>query len=116
MNHFVGFIPPVVGIEGEFNTFRLGGFYYKRLKETDIVYLVDEKNKLVIGTALVRSIYYGELTEMCILHGYKNHSNLVKHSDNMEPPERLFKLITKIYGPHIVKPNSLVTVIEFERI
>ena len=59
--HVVGFIPPVIGVEDEFNTFRLGGFYQKRLSIGSQVYLLNEKEKMIFGRAQVENIDVGDL-------------------------------------------------------
>ena len=75
-SRIIGFIPPIDGVGSEFNTFRLGGFYAKNLSSGEIVFLVDEKNKSVFGAASVISVEIGELDEMCVLHAYRNHTQL----------------------------------------
>lgn len=111
----IGFIPPVVGVEGEFNTFRLGSSLYKRLKEGDVVFLMDEKNKSVFGRAEVTSLDNGPLGELCLVHAHKNHTELAQ-ADSNDSPERLFKLLQKIYGPHIATPAKKSTVIYLRRL
>ena len=110
----VGFIPPILGVEGKFNTFRIGGFYNKNLKEGDEVFLLNEKEKAVFGIARVESVEIGRLDEMCILHGDMNHGELANISN--DAPQKLFKTIQKIYGPHIAPPQKLTTVLYLQRI
>ena len=104
-NYFIGFVPPVLGIDGEFNTFRLGSFYAKRLNVGDRVVLLDLKVKQVIGIACVTGIELGQLHEMCVLHGAENHVN-VGVGDAENAPERLFKILQKLNGPHIATPSK----------
>jgi len=110
----IGFIPPVEGVEGEFNTFRLGSTFVKRLKEGDEVFLMDEKNKVVFGRAQVMRVEGGLLGELCLLHAEKNHREL-KH-DAEGASERLFKYLQKIYGPHIATPTKKACVIYMRRL
>lgn len=111
----VGFIPPVVGVDGVFNTFRLGSFYSKNLKIGEHVFLLDEKTKRVFGKAEVTEIITGKLKEMCELHGQNNHTELVKE-DRSNSAESLMLLLRKIYGPHIATDNKGSTVIYMKRI
>lgn len=110
----VGFIPPIIGVDELFNTFRLGGFYTKNLKVGEEVFLLNEKEKLVFGKARVESLETGPLGEMCLIHGHANHTELA--NDPIAAPERLFKTIQKIYGPHIAKPNKKTTILYLRRI
>lgn len=110
----IGFIPPVFGVDASFNTFRLGASYAKSLKVGDEVFLLNEKERLVFGRATVDSLEVGGLGEMCLVHGHKNHTEL--KNDSTTAPERLFKTIQKIYGPHIALPEKKTTVIYLTRI
>ena len=88
--HVVEFIPPVVGVDGEFNTFRLGGFYFKNLLPDETVYLLSTKEKIVFGIAKVERVEYGPLQDMCNLHGHRNHTELANDpkapvNDSCEP-------------------------------
>lgn len=110
----IGFIPPVVGVDGVFNTFRLGGFYAKHLLPDETVYLLDERMKIVFGRAKVISVTVGPLLDMCDEFGHENHTELGSYP--FDAPSGLMKTILKIYGPHIAKPTSKTTVIKLERI
>ena len=110
----IGFVAPVIGVEGEFNTFRLGTFYSKRLHPGDEVFLLNEKEKIVFGKARVERIDVGPLGEMCVIHGHQNHTELA--NDPMTAPERLMGTIRKIYGPHIATMEKKTTVIFLKRL
>lgn len=110
------FIPPVLGVDGEFNTFRIGSFYAKNLVPGEEVLLMNEKEKLVFGTAVVEWIDEGSLGEMCLIHGHKNHSQSVDPLGPNSAPERLFKKLQRIYGPHIATVNKKATVVYLRRI
>jgi len=112
--YVLGFIPPISGVESEFNTFRLGSAYTKRLKEGDQVFLMNEKEKAVFGRAVVVSIENAPLNELCVMHGSKNHTQIGQEA--ITAPERLFHLLTRIYGPHIAKPDKKATAIYLRRI
>lgn len=110
----IGFIPPVVGVEDEFNTFRLGGFYTKHLSPGDEVLLLNEKEKMVFGRARVEKIDTGGLGEMCLLHAHKNHTELA--NDPTDAPGRLHETLRKIYGPHIATLTKKTTVVFLKRL
>ena len=110
----IGFIPPVVGVEGEFNTFRLGKRYAKELSPGQTVYLLDEKKKIVFGSAEVISVDSGALMEMCALHAHRNHSELGK--DANYAAANLYETLTRIYGPQMVRPTRTASVVFLRRI
>lgn len=110
----IGFIPPIEGVEGTFNTFRLGGTYAKRLNAGDEVLLMNEKSKTVFGRARVESVEVGELWDLCVVHASANHTELANEPN--EAPERLLKTVQKIYGPHIAPAGKRTTVIYLKRI
>ena len=112
--HVVGFIPPIVGVEEEFNTFRIGSFYQKRLSPGDEVLLLNEKEKIVFGRARVESIDVGSLGEMLLIHAHKNHTELA--NDSNTAPERLHETIRRIYGPQIATLTKKTTVIYMKRL
>ena len=111
----IGFIPPVIGVESEFNTFRLGSFYSKNLRIGEEVFLLDEKTKRVFGKAKVTEIITGKLKELCLAHAHNNHTEVVKE-DRTNSAESLMLLLRKIYGPHIATDNKGSTVIYMKRI
>jgi hypothetical protein len=109
----IGFIPPVEGVDQEFNTFRLGGTLAKALTVGEDVFLMDEKKKRVFGRAVVLRVEVGKLRELCNEHAHSNHREL------MNPPEgageRLFTYLQKIFGPHIAPPTKKACVIYLKR-
>ena len=110
----VDFIPPVVGVDGQFNTFRIGGFYAKHLTEGEEVFLMDSKAREVFGKAVVEKVEVGRLAEMCAQHAATNHTELDTPDGNNA--ERLMTLLQKINGPHIATPTKKTTVIFMRRI
>lgn len=109
----IGFIPPINGIDGDFNTFRMGRRLGK-LPEGIEVFLMDEKRKVVIGKAKVLSVAVGSLDELCVLYGAHNHTEIGRGSEN--PAQSLYRTIVRIYGPHLVNPKKIFTVISLRRI
>jgi len=108
------FIPPIEGVDQEFNTFRLGGSLVKRLSEGQEVFLMDGKNKVIFGKAQVVRIEPGALGELCLLYAKDNHRELA--NDPILAPERLFKYMQRIYGPHIAQAGKKACVIYMKRI
>lgn len=110
----IGFVPPVSGVDTEFNTFRLGQKYSKTLTPGQEVFLMDEKNKVVFGRAEVLRIETGKLGELCLEHAEANHREL----GSTEPgaPERLFHYLQKLFGPHIATVSKKSCVIYMRRI
>jgi hypothetical protein len=110
----IGFVPPVEGIDGNFNTFRLGGTLATRLTSGQEVLLLNEKTKMVFGRAEVLSVHMGKLREMCAMHARFNHRELANDADGA--PDRLFSYLTKLFGPHIATDNKRCTVIYLKRL
>jgi hypothetical protein len=111
----VGFTPPyVIGLDGEFNTFRLSTLFAKNCKAGDLVYLMDEKSRLVFGIAEVVGITKMPLGEACVVHAAKNHTQ--KGLDPTDAPARLYAIVQKIYGPHIATPEKACIVIDLKRL
>jgi hypothetical protein len=108
----IGFIPPIVGVEAEFNTFRLGK-KFGTLPIGSEVLLMDEKRKVVFGKAVVTDVTVGPLSALCAVYAPENHTEL-QHQDGKHA-ECLYQTLTKIYGPHIVKPDKTATVIKLRR-
>lgn len=111
----ISFIPPIVGADGEFNTVRLGGALAKRLAPGMKVLLMNQKTQTVFGEAVVTDIAVGTLKQLCLLHGHKNHTEL-SAEDADQSGDRLFKLMQKIYGPHIATETKKATVVYLRRI
>lgn len=110
----VGFIPPILGVEGDFNTFRLGLRLAKALAPKDMVLLVDRKTDMAFGAARVRKIVTGELWPLCVEHAARNHREL---GDKPEyAAARLFAYLQRLYGPHIATHTKKTTVIYLRRI
>ena len=109
----IGFIPPIVGVEEEFNTFRMGK-KLTRLVEGEQVFLMNSKELIVFGEAVVVRVDVGTLDEMCVLYGENNHTELGKDPD--DAARSLYQTIMKIYGPHLVHPKKIFTVISLRRV
>lgn len=108
----LGFIPPLVGLEEVFNTFRLGR-KFASLPVGSEVLLIDEKRKVAFGRAEVLDVTTGPLSALCAVYGSENHTQLGKQGDHAE---QLYQVLTRIYGPHIVQPTKLATCIKLRRL
>lgn len=114
MLRIIDFSPPMSGIDGSFNTFRLGGTWSRRVQVGERVGLLDNKQMCLIGFATVTGVHTGKLNELSALHACRNHNQ--KHLPSDGAGERLMQAMIKRYGPHKCRENSLVTVIELEEI
>jgi len=110
----INFIPPIIGTESEFNTFRLGSFYAKHLSPGEEVLLLNEKEKMVFGRAQVVRVESGPLGEMCLIHAHMNHTELA--NDPNTAPERLHETLRRIYGPHIATLTKKTSVVYLKRL
>jgi hypothetical protein len=111
----IGFIPPIIGVDGEFNTFRLSLALSKSLSTGEQVFLMNTKTQTIFGRAEVTRIDTGALSELCERCAGDNHSE-VDSDDKAGAPERMLKLVTKIYGPHIAQPHKKATAVYMKRI
>ena len=114
MLRIMEFAAPMSGIDGEFNTFRLGGAWSKRVAPGDKIVLMDKKECALMGWALVTGVHVGKLNELSTLHGFHNHNQ--KHLSPEGAGDRVVAAMQKRYGPHKCRDTSMVTVINMKRI
>lgn len=100
------------GTEADFNTFRLGGAWSKRVKPGDTVGLINREGEKV-GEALVKAVHCDEKSKMLDQHAHHNH--LILASKHHNPPQELKRLIRNLYGPNFLEKASLMTVIYLTR-
>lgn len=108
------FVPPLTGFDGEFNTIRLGVKWTKILNEGDVVYLQDSKAKMIFAKAEVISIEQDTFGQICLYHAKHNHSEVGRADGNSA--SRIYSLMTKMLGPHIVSHTKKACVIYLRRI
>lgn len=111
----IKFAPPHIGLDGEFNTFRIGTKLHRQLKAGDFVSLLDTKEEAIFGRAQVVSTDLGTLAEMCAIHSPNNHTE-IPAPDKQNSPARLFAYVQKLYGPHIAGFSKKTSVIYLKRI
>lgn len=119
MNYVLDFIPPLEGMSGEFNTIRIGITWAKKLKAGDLVFLMNNKERAIFGTARVIEVHLGTLEEICQQHGHMNHTQKSAEPHTLPAAEtalRMMQVITKIYGPHIALPSKKTTAIYLSRV
>lgn len=97
------------GLEGTFNTFRLGLRYSKVLKPGDKVLLIDKAKMVCFGRATVKKVVVGKLRDMANFYAHDNHNQ--KETLPEQAPDSLVANMMKRYGPHICNENKKVTVI-----
>lgn len=114
MQYAIDFLPPIQGIDGEFNTIRLGLKWAKVLKPQDRVYIQNSKDKMIIGQAEVVSVESDELGQICLYHAQNNHTEI--DSTDGRSAERVYALMLKVLGPHIVNYKKKATVIYLRKI
>lgn len=110
----IGFIPPIVGVDGEFNTFRLG----KKLGSLPIaseVLLLDEKRQVVFGRAQVLDVTVGPLSALLAVYAHENHTQIILEGIHNHA-ENLYEILKRIYGPHIITPSKTATCIKLKRL
>lgn len=110
----IDFAPPMSGIEGEFNTFRLGPAWSKRVESGEIVILMDKKQCSSMGYAEVTAIHVGKLLEMSTLHARRNHNQI--GLDTEGAGERLIANMMRRYGPAKCGHTKTVTVVYLRKL
>lgn len=101
------------GMGSEFNTFRLGAAWAKRVQPGDLVNLRDTSGN-VVGVAEVTAVDYGAFPEMDKLHSVDNH--LAIDAELQGKDFCMEKTMTEVYGGHRFNAQSTVSVISLRRI
>ncbi len=103
------FRPPLIGFEGEFNTFRLGTAWYYRIGPDVRTALVDTSTNTIFAKAIVTDVFVGSLAEMCDEHAYMNHTMIGLDQDDAS--QKMRKVIKQVYGMAGIDDSSQMTVI-----
>jgi hypothetical protein len=106
------FRPPLLGLDGTFNTFRLGKAWHDRVAVGGIVALVDPNDE-PIGLAEVTSKTVGIYERLAPEHAPFNHMMLGRPPETA--PAELFKVLTRSYGTTFMTASRIVSVIYLRR-
>lgn len=105
----IAFGYPRRGLEGTFNTFRLGSGWAERCKPSDVVDIIDARSKRVLKQATVLRVFVGTLSEVAQLHAQWAH-NWKDHPEDRRA-SLLVESMKKRYPPNRVRDDSIVSVI-----
>lgn len=105
---------PRRGLEGRFNTFRLGKTWAARAIPGATVELIDSRSKKLLKHARVLTVVQGTLIEMAQLHAREAHN--WKGYPEAERPALLVASMKKRYPPGRATDDSVVTVIYLEEL
>ena len=108
------FRKPHLGLDGVFNTFRLGAAWARRVKVGGIVTLIDAQTEEEIGVAEVTEIHCAPFEEVAAKHAWKNHM-LLEASLSMAP-ELLYRVMVNYYGSTFMKKDRPTSVIYLRRL
>lgn len=110
----VPFRKPLLGLDGDFNTFRLGAAWARRVKVGAPVALYDAADEVVFGTAEVTAVTVGPFQDVAPRHARFNHMMLDKSADLA--PELLWKVMVNSYGSTFMTRERPCSVIYLRRI
>lgn len=111
--HVLDFAPPVAGLDGLFNTIRLGPRMSRVLVPSTKIVLVHRPKNVVLGFATVIETECATLREIAHKHAHLNHNQ-----KGLEPEgaaQRLIAAMVKRYGPQKVNEDSKVSMILLQR-
>lgn len=103
----------LAGTEGEFNTFRLGGAWYSRVRERQRLALLNHLCEKV-GDAVVTSVHCGPKEDMIAQFAAGNHLMIAAQPE--DPVAELTRKIRNLYGTNFMARAELMTVIKLKRI
>lgn len=103
------------GLDGLFNTMRLGKTWSKRVFKDDIVALVNKEGRR-IGLAKVREVFLLSKEEAIVKHSEENHLFKVKQDKQVSVIARMEKILRASYGNLVYNNNDQITVINLEQI
>lgn len=102
------------GLEGRFNTFRLGVAWFNRLTPGVVVGMANAKDDAIFGKARVIEVIHGPYEEMIDKHAYKNH--LLVGLEPEDAAAKMKEIIPKSYGPLVVARASVLSVIYLQNL
>lgn len=115
------FVPPLIGLEGRFSTFRASSIWYDRAR---IIYrthkrvaLYNAETKERIGFAKLVGAFHGKFKHLMAEHAWSNHLCIGKSIPIDDAPTWLPRQIRNLAGSRYVKsPEQVCTVIYLERV
>jgi hypothetical protein len=99
--------------QNSFCTFRLGRYWSRRLKENDGVFLAHRN--MIIDYLTVVSVETGKAMEVLKKHAKHSHMEFLFKNAKRTAPQRRFESMQKVYGPHRLNEDSIITVIYLRR-
>lgn len=110
----IGFMPPMIGLERQFNTLRVGKGWFERLRPGDKIALVNTKTEKIEGYAEVTHVYYGNYNDMLERHAVYNHV-ACKRAPGQSAQSYVGEVLRKAHG-HFLSENSTLTAIYLRRL
>jgi hypothetical protein len=104
------FKPPLLGFEGDFNTFRLGPAWHSRVAVGDTVALMNAKTGEIFMRAKVTAVHLGDKREMAELYGKDGH-RLKAQGITENVGEAMLKRLKNAYGTRAFNNAAQATVI-----
>ncbi|MCG5512785.1 hypothetical protein [Ectothiorhodospira shaposhnikovii] len=105
------FRPPLVGFEDEFNTFRMGTAWARRIFPGSVVTLLDTKSESLFAAASVTRVYSGSIDDMATLYAAQNHLAKAGLIEKDNAAQSMKATLRKMYGNLIYSQNKNATVV-----
>jgi hypothetical protein len=117
----LSFVPPLIGLEGAFSTFRASSIWYDRarviFRSHKQVGLFNAKTKERIGLATLTGAFRGRFEDLMKSHANSNHLARDRGMSAEEAGPWLAKQIRNLAGSRYVKsPDQICTVLYLERV
>lgn len=103
----------LAGTDSDFNTFRLGSAWSRRLSPGQKIGLLDRAG-LKQSEAEVISTHCGPRQDMIDQHAHLNHLMLAKQPEN--PAAELARILRNLYGANFLAKAEAITVIYLRRL
>lgn len=110
----IGFMPPMVGLDRQFNTLRVGKGWFERLRPNDKVALVNTKTEEIEGYAEVLHLYHGNFNAMLERHAAHNHTASFR-GPGQSAQSHVGEVLRRAHG-HFLSENSTLTAIYLRRL
>lgn len=110
----IGFMPPMVGLDRQFNTLRVGKGWFERLRPSDRVAMVNTKTEEIEGYAEVLHLYHGNYNTMLERHAAHNHTAAFR-DPGQSAQSYVGEILRRAHG-HFLSENSTLTAIYLRRL